>query len=398
MTVTVKSDVLIPEILAETVQGAFAQKNAFMGSQLAQLGIVVVDGSFPGKGPEVIGNEVTIPYFGTLGEFAANADGSAVTPNAVKMTNEKSTVARSSLAFEVSVWASGGGVSDPYAEAANQIVAAAQREMDKRVMTAAVATGGLRRDVYSASIPVQMSYDLVVDTKLMWGDEGSDVVAMAVHSKTMADMLKLKDSTGMPLLTLPQDGKVARFVGLPVIESDRLPLTGSSMGSVTSTGTSPPVLTITGTPTGPWSLVIECQVGGAHTTATYRFSTDGGNTWSADITTLGAGVAQALTDTATDSLVGANGTTGLSVAFAAGTFNADNDWKSTAVIKATSLLLKRNSLAFWYNRNALTLETDRDILAHTKLGAMHLYYAAHRYRRVRGGTKPGVAVIQHNVG
>ena len=236
-----------------------------------------------------------------------------------------------------------------------------------------------------------------MDAKTLWGDESAGG-ALAVHSKTKADLLKLKDAAGHPLLVLSQrEGEADRFVGMPVVESDRLPLTGSTMGTVTSSGTSPPVLTLAGTPTGPWDLVIECQVGGAHETATIRFSTDGGVTWSADLTTAGVGVALALTDTATDSLVGNEGATGITAAFAAGTFNADNKWVSKADLKATSLILRPGALVFWYNRAALALQTDTNILKDSGIGAMHLYYAAHRYRRVRGGRRPGVIRLQHNV-
>jgi hypothetical protein len=193
------------------------------------------------------------------------------------------------------------------------------------------------------------------------------------------------------------NGGLPRVMGVPVIVSDRVPLTGSTMGTVTSTGTSPPAATITGTPTGPWDLVIDCVVGGGNATATIRFSTDGGATWSATMTTLAHSTAQALTDTATDSLVGNNGTTGLSVSFASGTFNADNQYVSKANLKARTILCRRGSGAFWYNRGAMQLQKDHNILNDVDTAAMHIYGVAHRYRRVRGGTKPGVLVIDHNV-
>ena len=104
----------------------------------------------------------------------------------------------------------------------------------------------------------------------------------------------------------------------------------------------------------------------------------------------------ALTDTATDSLVGVNGATGITATFSAGTYNADNQYTASSSNKFASLLLKRNALAFWYNRDALRLQTDRDILADTDIGAHHLYYAAHLYRRHRGGTTPGVCKLVHN--
>lgn len=403
---TSQSDVFNPETLVEAVQGAFAQNTAFMGSAMGALGVVVVSGQMPVGGPDAIGTTITVPYFGTIGEFVSNADGSSVTPNKVQQLTETDTVSRDSLAFQVSRWAQGNAavnpnVGDPYEESARQIVEAATRAMDKRLITAASASGVYVKDVYSSSAPSYLNWDLCVDAKFEgWADEQGDIAAMLVHSQAHKDLLKLKDTTGRPLLLSSEidGGPIDKFCGVPVIVSDRVPLTGSTMGTITSSGTSPPVATITGTPSGAWKLQIDCLVGGAAGTATYRFSTDNGNTWSASVTTNATpGTAVALTDTAVDSLVGANGKTGLSVAFAAGTFNADNLWTSNASLKAMSMLLKKRALAFWYSDRNMGLETAKDITAHTDIAAMHLYACAHRYRRVATGTKPGVIQITHNV-
>jgi hypothetical protein len=191
-------------------------------------------------------------------------------------------------------------------------------------------------------------------------------------------------------------GQVTRFCGVPVLVSDLVPLTGSTMGAVTSAGTSPPVLTITGTPNGPWKLLIDCiTVDG--TTNNFKFSTDGGNTFSNTLVALDDGVPVALTDTAADSLVGMNGKTGLSVAFASGTFNADNTWKAQANLKVTDLILQQDALAFWYNQQRLGAQSDVDILADADIVAMHLYHATKLYRRRRGGSRPGCVAIKHNV-
>lgn len=402
---TIITDVYNPEILQDYVQAAFAQKTAFMGSRMASLGIVIVNPTMPEGGPDAIGKTVTVPYFGTLGEFVDNPDGSAITPQKVQQTTEQATVTRDSLGFSVSRWAQGNAsvnpaVGNPYDESVRQIMVAAERAMDKRVVTAAAAAGVYVKDVYNATTPGFLNWDLCVDAKFDgWGDEQEDIAAILVHSQTHKDLMKLKDSTGRNLLlSSQQDGVLDRFCGVPIVVSDRTPITGSTMGTVTATGTSPPVLTITGTPLGAFRLVIDCVVGGAHQTATYRFSTDGGNIWSANIVTPAAATPQVLVDTAIDSRVGVNGATGLSVAFAAGTFNADNLWTSSTSLKTMSMLLKRSSLTFWYASRHLTLETDKDIRAHVDEGAMHLYGAAHRYRRLGpGSTKPGVVQIVHNV-
>ena len=95
--------------------------------------------------------------------------------------------------------------------------------------------------------------------------------------------------------------------------------------SVTPSGTTPPTATIGGTPLGPWTLVIDALASDA-TTVTVRFSTDGGNIWSDPVTVSDDSVPVALIDPAIGSRVGDNGQTGLTVAFASGTFNTDNLW------------------------------------------------------------------------
>jgi len=404
MATTFSTDLFNPEILTEAVQGVFSQKTAFMGSRMAGLGVVIVDGQMPKGGPSAIGTTIDVPYFGTLGEFVSNSEDNPITPSKIAQVAETATITRDSLAFEVSRWAQGNAfvdpnVGDPYEESARQIMTAAERAMDKRIITAAAAAGVYVKDVYSASIPKYLDWDLCVDAKFEgWGDEQDDIAAILVHSQTHKDLLKLKDSTGRPLLLSAQNegGPVDRFCGVPVVVSDRVPVTGSTMGAVTSSGTTPPVATLTGVPLGAWNLHIDCLESHASDT-TIRFSTDGGNTWSGAIAAADDGDPVALIDPNVDSTVGVNGRTGISVAFASGDFNVDNLWTAKASMKVMSMLLKRRSLAFWYARNHMALETDKDIMKHTDLAAMHLYGAAHRYRRMPGGTKAGVVQIVHNV-
>lgn len=402
MARTTKSDILKPEIFTEAVQAAFAQKGVFKGSMLAAMGAAVADGSF-GGGADAIGNEVEVPYFGTMGDFEENiADGTAATPKKIQQTSEKATVVRDTLAFEVTRWGKNAKGGDAYVESAQQVVAATLRAMDKRLITAAAATSsGLVKSVFSSTTPKYLDYDLLVDGLAMFGDEQQDVVGMAVSSRTLADLYKLRDANGRPLLTSMPDGGLPRFMGLPVATSDRLPTTGSAMSPTTMTevGTTPPDVTLSGTPSGAWDLKIIITVGGASNgTAKFKFSTDGGSNYSAELTVPNGGGAFVLTDTAVDSLVGYNGATGITATFANGTYNVDNVYTSKAQLKATSLILCRNSLAFWFNQAALSLQTDHDILVDSDVGAVHLYAAALRYRRKPGGTKPGVVVLQHNVG
>jgi hypothetical protein len=389
------------QVFTDIVQGVFAGKDALLGeSALASSGAITVSGDMPVGGQTWVGNTIQVPYFGTMGEFDDVNEDVAAVPKVLKTTSEQATIGHSALAFEVTTWARNSSVpnGDPYMECARQVLRAAARKMDSLCITAA-ATTPLVHDLYSATVPVIMDWDAVVDACAKWGDENLDIRGMVVHSRVEAGLRKLRDNNGRPLLldSMNSGSRVRTFQGIPLVVSDRVPLTSSSMGAVTSSGTSPPVATLAGTPTGAWNLVIELVAGTAHESATIRFSTDGGQTWSANLTTLAAAAPLSLIDTAADSLVGNNGTTGLTVAFAAGTFNADNAWTSTAILKATSLLFQEGAMAFWFNRALMSLQTDKDILKDNDVAAMHMYRVAHLYRRRRGGTKPGVVSLKTNV-
>lgn len=90
-------------------------------------------------------------------------------------------------------------------------------------------------------------------------------------------------------------------------------------GTLLASGTTPPAVTITGTPTAQIGLHIEIDSvagGTARGQATYKWSTDNGSTY------VATGVLTAAGPTAL-------GATGVSVAFAVGPYNADNKWDCT---------------------------------------------------------------------
>jgi hypothetical protein len=68
---------------------------------------------------------------------------------------------------------------------------------------------------------------------------------------------------------------------------------------------------------------------------------------------------------------------------------------ATGSNKYTSLLVKKNALALWYN-GAPEVQEDRDILKDAKLAALHIYFIAHLYSRLPGTTKTGAVKIQTN--
>jgi hypothetical protein len=416
MAITTNDDILNPQILIEAVRSKFKGKNAFMGSPLVAGGAVLVSGSMPEGGPKAIGKEITVPYWGQLGEFVNNPDGNAVVPSKLGMTEELSPISRDSLAAELSGWAQGTAAvkaqfGDPYGEASQQIMDAATRAMDRAVVAAAMTTPLIYDLTALTGDQRFLNYQALIRAKALWGDEQDQIVAMVTHSQAEADLAEQLDATGKPLLAVSQsEAGFTRFAGVLTHISDRTPLDGSTMGAVTSSGTTPPAVTLSGTPLGPWTLRIDIVTGGASDgTATFRFSVDGGNTWSATYAVPAGGGAISLDDAhnatvapitgerTVDSLVGLNGKTGITATFANGTYNANNLYSSTADLVVSTLICQRGAASFWYNQARLGMKTDVDILADTDILAMHLYRVAHRYRRRRGGSRTGVVRIRHKV-
>lgn len=282
MPFTKRSDLIIPQILVEAIQGEFAGAKL-----LADTGVAVVSNTLPGNYRG--GDTVTVPYFGTLGEMEdITNEGDALTPESLTESTETCTVIHSGKAFETTEWARMAANADPYEEAARQFRIISERRVDRALIeksTDALPSG------YVSTNAATINYDMIVDATGLWGDEQSAIRLLGVHSKVYRDMLKLKDSTGRPMLVLPAGPlDVPKFCGIPVVISDKCKL-------------------IAGSP----------------------------NTYE-------------------------------------------------------SLIIKQAALAFWYAKVPVVL-TDTDILANTDVLAIHMYFAAHRYQRVRGSTKAGVIKV-----
>lgn len=417
MAVTSSTDLVRTQIMTDAVRGALKGKLGLMDSVLVSSGAIRVFPTMPRRGRRAIGTTIRVPYWGALGDFESRTESESPTPQKIAMTYEDGTVTRQSLAFEVSAWGRGQadaeGFDDPVQVLSEEAAKSAKRAMDKAMVTAA-QTSPLLHSIYNASSPKYLTWQEVLKSmSIKMGDESPGVVGIAVHSLVAADLSVQTDAQGRQYLADPRSEMMAgRVVGIPLIVSDRMPLTGSSMstmvgpyttalGSTAATGTATFTIAVTDvTKMGPWQLVIEVLSTGECGTATIRFSTDGGNSWSAPIVTAATGTATSLEDSAVDSLVGNNGKTGVSVTFTSGSGNdlVDGEfYRSTPNLCCESQIWMPGAGVYWYNEDALGMKEDEDILEDTVLGAMHLYGVAHCYRRRNGGARPGVLRLRSNV-
>lgn len=224
MGTTKRSDLIVPEILQEAIQAEFAGIKALWGTDAA-----IVNSSLPTQnaaGGKIRGGDtIKIPYFSALGEMDdIDTEGDALTPASMAMSSETATVKHSGKAVEITNWAQMAAMfADPYAEMARQFKELVVRRGDKALLAAATASlpSTNIKDVYSASTPRILDWDLMVDAKQLWGDEQEDIVLLTVHSKIYGDLQKLKDANGQPLLVDKNDGTLPRFNGVPVKVSDR---------------------------------------------------------------------------------------------------------------------------------------------------------------------------------
>lgn len=373
---TTTSNLIIPELWVDAVAGAIGGM-----SVLGKTGACRVETGLPGgaKG----GDTVNVPYFGSLGTMADYADGEAIAVSQLSMTNEQATVVRSGIAFNITDMARKlAGYADPYAEGGRQFAAALEQRANAAMVTAANASGlptAMVVDQYSASTPVRLDRDLLIEAKMRWGDEQDGVSAITGHSAVLKSLLKLKDGDGQPLLrVMKQDMNtgVVEFEGLPPFyTSDLNPVEFP----ITATGTTPPTVTVTGRALGDYSVRIEITTLGARGTSLFRWSIDAGTTWEE------SGVATAASVELGD--------TGLSANFAVGTSATDNVYVCSEP-KYSTLLVKQGALVFW--TDPPNAEDFRDPLRKATISATDILHVAHRYKRMPGRRKPGVVKIVHN--
>lgn len=373
----------IPEVLEDAVRANFKGKQALLGS----LAVVMMS-SMP-LGTQG-GDSIEVPYFDLIGDLEDVAENVPLTVSTIPDgSREIAAVQRSGKAIKLSDWKKmAEHFADPYGEYTRQLSVATGRRWDRALIAAAANSSGLPTshviDRFDSGTPVKLSWSFAVDGRRPFGDQQEDLGMIVVHSKAYFDLLAEVDSQLRPLQAgPPRDGDITRVAGIPVMISDRCPI--SFPVAPTASGTTPPALTITGESTMAIdSVLVDIQAGGAVGTATFRYSFDGGLSYSESAVQTAATYEMKLNGAAT----------GLVLNFPAGTYNADNLYTSVKP-KYTSLLVKQRALLLWYCTKPL-IETQRDVLTDSDVIAANTYFVAHRYKRTAQSNRPGVVMLKHN--
>lgn len=384
-TTTSSNFTVSPQVLLECVREGIQGMRV-----LGTTGIVQINSSLPADKRQ--GETITVPFLMHIGEWKEYNENDPIDVTQMQDSNETSSVARSGKAFTMTDMARVlRGYASPM-EAGREMLQEGLATWVERKSIAAMTTLGVSRpaivvNVHSASTPRYYDLDLHIAVRSRFGDELRNMAGTVMHSQAINRMLLAKDADGNrlnKLLTQDDENGVYVFEGMGrFYASDLMPVEYT----VVSTGTTPPVLTLTGNPKGMYDQIrVECTTLGAFGTAQIRISTDGGTSWVASaITVPVSGVVDR-----TDDL-------GLLFTFATGTFAANNVYTSRG--KTTSVTAKKGAVVFWHNNfgDGGAPEEQRDVLRKNTIVAADVLGVVHAYKKLNGSTRPGLALAQFNI-
>jgi hypothetical protein len=219
MSVTQRSDLILPDVLAEEFSKGIAGMEVFNGS-----GVFTVN---PGlqAGIREVGNDITVPYFESIGKAHQIAAGAALTPKKLEMSDETGTVIHIGDAVSISGWAQRAKATGRslYDVAREQLVAGFHAKLEDLMVDSLIACAVAESMVYDGSA-ANFSITDIVETQKLFADElaaRGGIRMWAMQSKPYWDAAQLADSTGRPLLTAVAGEELMRVGGKPVMMSDR---------------------------------------------------------------------------------------------------------------------------------------------------------------------------------
>lgn len=377
---------LIPEVLQDTVRAQMKGKPALFGSRavIATAGL-----RLDAKG----GDTVDLPFDNEIGEMVKLAENAELPLRSSKAVRDQADVQRAGIAFSLSMWKRIAEQGDAYTRFASKCAESARRLWDSELIRAAATSPatGHSFDVFNAGSPAYLTWQRMLQLRGVFGDEFESMASVVMHSKVAADLYGQLDSQNRPLLVdVRADSQVGAIVGLPKPSvTDRAPI---AVGSIASSGSSPPVVTVTGFTTNVITgFRMEVTTGGVRGSSKVKYSTDGGATWVENVDT--AATVNVVVKRNGDDANDAGDEIGLTINFAVGTYATDHVYVGT--LKYGTMVLLENSLLLWRNGQP-TLEEERKPRKDLSEYALNTYFVTHRLRRALDCTRSGVAIYWTN--
>jgi hypothetical protein len=178
MATTLKSNLIIPEVLASVVESKLTDKMVF-------LPIADVDDTLVGQP----GDTIKFPSFNYIGDADAIAENNQIVPVALTSGYTSATVAKTGKGVQITDEAMLSGYGDPVNEAGVQIATSIDNKADKDLLTALLGVGASRHYGTTAD----MSADLVADALTVFGEDVDGAKVIMVSPSDIATLRKDSD-------------------------------------------------------------------------------------------------------------------------------------------------------------------------------------------------------------
>lgn len=218
MTLTVSTDLVVPDVFEDMVQAEFIGQSRVLNS-----GATVQDNTLVGKP----GDTVHFPKWDNIGALDDLSEGTAMVPVGMGTSDDTATIKEAGKAVEITDTAELSGMGSAAQEARRQFGIEAARKVDADLITAAQAAGAFTTSTTSGQ---PLSWAAIVAAIGEFGDdwEPSDFAGLFIRSEqlgqifvdaTFIDASKLGGAT--PVVT----GQIGTVGGVPVILTNRLAAT-----------------------------------------------------------------------------------------------------------------------------------------------------------------------------
>ena len=195
---TQRSDIFVPEVIAEEVMKGFSGKLVLTGS-----GAIVLNPTLE-RGAGEVGNTVTVPYIEDGGEAQVITESAAGSLEKITMSTESATVVRLFKGFSVTHLAAVAKATgrDINEVAADMVASGCARALETVAIQRGLAravSGSMEYDGTAGNI----NPDAIVETLKLFGEEldDSQLAVWAMNAKPYWDAAKISDSTGRALYT-----------------------------------------------------------------------------------------------------------------------------------------------------------------------------------------------------
>lgn len=223
MTTTLKSDMIVPEVLADMVAAEFQGNLVIAASDMVQRNDTLA---------AFAGDAVKIPRWSAIAEADDLTEDQALTAAVLGSASDSADVVGAGKLVEISDQALLAAQGEPVGEIARQYGILIARRIDSALVEEAETT------TLSKSVAAVIDADAIIDAKTLFGDRQADIAGIIMHSKQFADLIKGEDFKSSAVYGdlggVLQTGSVGTILGMPVYVSDRVTVTEGTPDTYTA--------------------------------------------------------------------------------------------------------------------------------------------------------------------